>query len=202
MIGTGFEETTLGVDAQQNWYCRVCDRKENESAAAQGATTGVVLKDSAPAQKKGKLDVIAVPCELTELGFELTARRVQVSLRRDGVHGHQAQRHGGVSGGVVGRIVIIHMYTGFRIEPVYGGGEGRRLELGSRKLVLTRRWKVKDWSRLQEGRWAAYIMAGSRVEPRRQGTHCIQTPASSSSLPFFLPWIGQLAARKCHNQPQ
>jgi DNA-directed RNA polymerase I subunit RPA2 len=80
MIGTGFAEEVLGVDAQSNWYCRVCDRNEPV-----GKTEGVVLKQSQPQsseppQRKGKLDVIAVPYVFRYLCAEMASMGIKLSV--------------------------------------------------------------------------------------------------------------------------
>jgi DNA-directed RNA polymerase I subunit RPA2 len=116
LVSLGFEE--LRGETEGREYCRVCDREDVrevkvESGNADAGDAGrrkpsgeiVERHGIGIAARRGQgMDVIAVPCEWSrDARHRMRAdifRRVQVPLRGDGLHGHQAERDGDVRDGV------------------------------------------------------------------------------------------------------
>lgn len=97
LITLGFDES-LGGDEAGKEYCRVCDKDEDTAKAEDKSKVGVTVRGKK--DRKGLMDVIAVPCKSHKTAPDLSAdqhRCLPLSLCRDGLYGYQAQRDGHVA---------------------------------------------------------------------------------------------------------
>jgi len=94
LITLGFDQS-LGNDETGKEYCRVCDKEEDGVKVEEGK---ISVNVRGKKDRKGVMDVIAVPCESSSSVYKtlLTGRCVQVSVRRNGLYGYQTQRRGDI----------------------------------------------------------------------------------------------------------